>query len=108
MDIKFANASELETLRVMIKDVAKLGVEKGVVKAVVERAGSGTGMSQFTAVCKRLINTKNEEVASAALKIHDTLNGDQYKKGMLSIEVYTNTCKEFKKLFSYLRAKKNV
>jgi len=107
MDIKFANASELETLKTMINDISKLGVQKGVVKTVADSVGSGVTMNQFNAVCKRLINQKNEEVAGAALKIHDTLNGNPYKKGMLPTEVYTNICIEFKKLFSYLRAKKN-
>jgi len=108
MDIKFASASELETLRTMINDISKLGVQKGVGKAVAEAVGSSVAMNQFSAVCKRLINQKNEEVANAALKIHETLNGNPYKKGMLSVDVYTNICLEFKKLFSYLRAKKNV
>lgn len=108
MDVKFANASELETIRTMINDISKLGVQKGVVKPANEAAGSSVTMNQFNGVCKRLINQKNEEVSGAALKIHETLNGNPYKKSMLPIEVYTDICIEFKKLFSYLRAKKNA
>lgn len=107
MDIKFADASELETLKTMIKDISKLGVEKGIGKAVADNAGSVPGMNTFNAVSKRLMNLKDEAVVNAAVQIHETLNGDKYKKGMLTTEAYTNTCQDFKKLFSYLRAKKN-
>jgi hypothetical protein len=108
MEVKFANASELETLKTMINDISKLGVGKGLVKPVADNKGSVPGMNQFNAVSKRLMNSHDETVASAAKQVHETVNGNEYKKGMLPIEVYTNTCKELKKLLTHLRAKKNA
>jgi hypothetical protein len=108
MENKFANESELETLKKMINDISKMGVEKGLAKPVADNKGSVPGMNQFNAVAKRLMNSKDETVSSAAKLIHETVNGNQYKNGMLPIDIYTNMGKEFKKLYSHLRAKKNA